>query len=107
MEMPIRDSRIPLHWYQLSIVELILATAVVAVVVCLSAIRHDIGSGFSIVVYGFPLPFITNHSASGISVDGFALISNVVLWILSILALIITSRRFQASLSAKQEPNGG
>ena len=86
---------------------MILAAALAAVIARLSIIGRDIGSGFSIVAYGFPLPFLTDHSAFGRSINGIALFGDVVMWILATAGVIIALRRIRPSANVKREPNGG
>ena len=62
------------HWYQISVLDLIVIAAVAAIIVRLNFVGHDVGSGFSIIDYGFPFPILTDHSEFGRSVDGIALL---------------------------------
>lgn len=103
----IRDASNLKRWYQLSVGELILGAAVAAVIAHLSIVGRDIGSGVSIVVYGFPLPFLTDHSVFGGSVNGIALSVDVVLWIFATAALILAVRKIRPFANVLRGTNGG
>ena len=100
----IQDASKSKRWYQLSVGELILVAAIVA---RLSIVGRDIGSGFSIVAYGFPLPFLTDHSALGRSINTFALLADIVLWILATAAIVFAMRRVRLLASTNRQPNVG
>lgn len=81
------------RWYQLTITEMILVVAVAAILSKLNLLGRDVGSGLSIIVYGIPLPFLTHHSAFGMSLDPINLSIDVVSWILMIAVVIGATRR--------------
>ena len=95
------------HWYQISVLDLIVIAAVAAIIVRLNFVGHDVGSGFSIIDYGIPFPILTDHSEFGRSVDGIALLIDVVLWIVTLVTVIIACRKLRISIVSNWESAGG
>jgi hypothetical protein len=81
------------HWFQFSIIDMLVTTAVAAGFTTLNFIEYDIGSGLSIVQKGWPLPFVTNHSLDGTAWQWTGLAINVFFGLfISGLAMMMSSR---------------
>ena len=105
--MHTRDGSKSTLWFQLSVVDFILVASVSAIFVRLSLNGWNVGSGFSITLYGFPIPFLTDHSEFGYSIDGFTLLVDLVSWIVACATPIIAVRKIRAYICATREANSG